>query len=612
MMPLDKEIQNLPDLPGVYLMLDKKNSAIYIGKAKNIRKRVRSYFGGAVDSRPLAKFFIPQVIKIDYLVTDTEKEALILENNLIKKHRPKYNIDLKDDKTHFSLKLTFPDKFPKLILIRNVKKDGARYFGPYSSSQAVRETLKSIHYLFPLRTCRNSEFKNRTRPCLNFQIGKCLAPCMGKIGEEEYQEYVKGVTLFLEKKNRELLKLLKAMMEQESEQLKFEEAARLRDRIASIEKTIEKQKIVSSDMSNRDIFGIFRREYSAGAAILFIREGKLLDINLFHFSNLSQSDEEMLSSLIHQFYEKGKFIPREVIIPFPIEDKTATEEWLGEQAGKKVFIVVPMRGEKLGLLKMAEKNAKQYYLLKQKKDLLDKKTLGMIKNVFNLRRLPLKIACVDISNIKGEMATGSLVSFVDGKPDKKGYRHYKIKTVSGIDDYGMMHEVLMRYLSKLPPEGLPDLLLVDGGKGQLNVALSVLKELKIEGVDTISLAKAEKGGRLSRVQKKLMEERFFLPRRKEPLFLPKNSAALFLLQRVRDESHRFAISYHRKLRKKRDYMSVLDRIPGIGPIKKKELIKRFGSIEKIKGLSKEEILSVPKISRNDAGELINFFRQKQQ
>ena len=606
-----KDIQNLPNLPGVYLMLNKQGSVIYVGKAKDLRKRVKSYFNSAGDSRVLNKFLLPRVKKVDYLVTDTEKEALILENNLIKKYKPRYNIDLKDDKTHLSLKFTIRDKFPKLLLVRKIKKDGSQYFGPYSSSQAVKDTLKSIHYLFPLRTCRDTNFKNRTRPCLNYQIGRCLAPCAGKLKEEEYRKYVNGVTLFLKGRNNELLRFLKKMMKQESEQLKFEEAARIRDRISSIEKTVEKQKIVSHATVDQDIFGIYRQGDVAGAALLFIREGRLLDSKTFYFSSLTQTDGEILSSFLHQFYGNEVFIPREVIIPLDIEDKEATDEWLREKKGGKVSVLVPKRGGKLSLVKMAETNARHYFKVRQERHICNLEILEEIKKRLGLRKLPLRIACADISNFKGDMATGSVVSFFEGEPNKERYRHFRINTIAGMDDYGMMHELLSRYTSKLTPDTLPQLLIIDGGKGHLNVALSVLKNQKIEEIDVVALAKGEKEGKILRNRQKIREDRFFLPGRKNPLLFPNNSPAFFLLQRIRDESHRFAINYHKKLLSRKSFKSRLDDIAGIGPIKKKELIRHFGSVRKIRNASIEEIAKVPKVSRKDV-KMINIFFQKKE
>ena len=614
-----EKINRLPTAPGVYLMKNRKGDVIYIGKAKSLRNRVKSYLTKIEDSRYLIRFLLSQVEDIDYIITDTEKEALILENNLIKEHKPRYNVNLKDDKTYYSLRLSVQDKFPRLSLVRKVKKDGAHYFGPYSSSCAVKDTLKMVSRIFHIRSCSDSNFKSRSRPCLSYQIKRCLAPCCKLVDWESYQKYVREATLFLEGKNQELLRLLKKSMKRESDNLNFEEAARTRDHISSIEKTIERQKVVSNLGTDQDVFAFYREGGVIEFQLMIMRGGRVLDTQAFSMTNLRLPDNEVMSSFLKQYYGEDRFIPldsipsgskhltgqehltgftpSEIIIPVEIEDRKLLEEWFSEKKGRKIKIHVPKKGEKLKLLRMVMENAKNSFMDRQREKDFNLEALEEIQKRLQLKRLPRKIECFDISNISGKLAVGSMVIFREGIVYKDGYRHFKIKTVDQADDYGMMYEVIKRRYSRVSEDNdMPDLIMVDGGKGQLNVAVRVLKELKKDNVDAISLAKG--GDR----------EKIFIPHRRDPVILQKDSKALLLLQQIRDEAHRFALTYHQKLRKRQNLRSILEDIPGVGLVRKKVLLKHFGSLKSIKDASINELTTIPGMNVKAAENVFVFFR----
>jgi excinuclease ABC subunit C len=603
---LEEQIQNLPVSPGVYLMKDQEGTILYVGKAKNLRNRVRTYFGKSSDSRYSLRFLMPKVHQLETILTDTEKEALILENTLIKKHKPRHNINLKDDKTYFSLKFTVHEDFPKLSLVRKVKKDGARYFGPFASSAAVKETLKILPRMFPLRTCRDTNFKNRSRPCLNYQIKKCLGPCCQLITKEKYGEMVQEVLLFLEGKNSQLLKLLREKMVAASEAMQFEEAARIRDQILAIEQTLEKQKTSSFTKSDQDVFAFHRQGNGWEFQLLFFRRGLLVGNKSFYFSRLNLPEEEAVSGFIRQYYAEDRYIPQEILLPMAIEDETLLNEWLSEKKGEKVEILFPQRGQKKRLVEMARKNAENAF----QKRVSEKESLElMLKEVqgkLRLSQIPHRVECFDISNLFGTLAVGSMVSFRDGKADRSQYRHFKIHAPSFPDDYAMMYEVLKRRYSKLESEGeKPDLLIVDGGKGQLNVALAVLAEVGRPEISAIGLAKDKNTG-FGRAEEKTADK-IYLPNVKDPILLPPHSTALRFLQKIRDEAHRFAITYHKKLRGKSGLQTILNEIPGIGEVKKKALLKEFGSLPKIQEASPEELGRVESLNQKDGQAIFDFF-----
>lgn len=609
---LNQKIERLPTNPGVYLFKDKRGIILYIGKAGNIRHRVGSYFHKPTGKDLKTLAMLEKVTDIDTMVTDTEKEAFILENNLIKVHHPRYNVKLRDDKNYPCLRLSMEEAFPMLTMVRRIKKDGSLYFGPYPSATSLRETLRLIRRLFPFRTCRDTKFSGRLRPCINYEMDRCSGPCCGKIDRDQYLEVVRQVIMFLEGRNKDLVESLKKKMEEESEQLRFERAAKIRDQIEYIEHVIEKQKIVSTDFVDQDAIGFHCQDHRFIVYPLFIRGGKLLGGKGFAFPSKGLPDEEVLSSFLHQYYHEGKFIPEQILIPKAIPEQSFVEQWLADLKGKRVRIFVPMKGEKKHLLEMARENAEQYLLEKDELEREEGRLLEVLKEKVHLKKMPRRIEAFDISNFQGEKAVGSMVFFENGKPNKERYRRFKIKTIEGVDDYGMMYEVLLRrYQKAVEKDDLPDLVLLDGGRGQLNVAQEVFKELKIKEVDLISLAKERvvEGSRVSKLRK--TEEKVFHPQYKEPFILGRHSPILHLLDRIRDEAHRFAITYHKKVRKRETIKSVLGEIPGVGKIRQKELLKFFGSVERIREATKEELARTPKMNRKSAGIVYRFFRIKE-
>lgn len=604
---LEQKIETLPASPGVYLFKDREGTVLYVGKAGNLRQRVASYFQRMEEKDAKTLALLDKVIDVETIVTETEKEALILEDNLIKEHHPRYNIKLRDDKRYPCLRLSIEEDFPTLTVVRRIKRDRSLYFGPYPSATSLKETLKLIRRLFPIRTCQESKFSNRTRPCINYEMERCLGPCCGRVDRTQYGEVIQQVKLFLEGKNRDLLERLERQMAEAADQLHFEKAARIRDQIEHIRKVIEKQVVLSRDMMDRDVIGFYRQDSRVALYSLFIRAGKLLGGKGFNLSPVSLPEEEILSSFIKQYYREDRFIPEEILIPKPISEKNLTEGWLTELKGKKVRLLFPQKGEKRRLLRMASENAEKFlhreiHLEKEKGDFLSD-----VKESLHLSRVPKRIEAFDISNFQGGHAVGSMVTFEDGKPRKDRYRHFRIKTIEGADDYGMMFEVLLRrYRKAIDEKDLPDLILLDGGKGQLNVAKEVFKELGIQEVDLLSLAKERRAGNL-RHQGERLEEKIFHPQYKEPLLLGKHSPVLLFLDQIRDEAHRFALTYHKKIRKKETLRSVLDEIPGIGSIRQRALLRYFGSVERIKEAALEELQKVPHMNRNLAETVYHYF-----
>jgi len=605
---LTQKIDNLPANPGVYLFKDEKGTILYVGKAGNIKHRVSSYFQKPAGKDLKTLTMLEKVADIDTIVTDTEKEAFILENNLIKAHHPRYNIKLRDDKNYPCLRLSMEEEFPTLSIVRRIKKDGSVYFGPFPSATSLRQTLKLIRRIFPIRTCLDTKFSNRLRPCINHEMGRCLGPCCGKVSPAHYREMVHQVRMFLEGKDKELVERLKKKMEEEAERLHFEMAAKIRDQVEHIERVIERQKIVSTDFLDRDVIGLHRQDDTFVIHPLFIRGGKLLGGKGFTFPSTGLPDEEVLSSFLHQYYREGKFIPEEILAPKAIPDQGLVERWLTELKGKKVRILVPAKGDKKHLLQMACDNAEQFLLSKGESDEDGEKRLETLREKLHLKKVPRRVEAFDISNFQGGDAVGSMVFFEDGKPNKQGYRHFKIQTVEGANDTGMMYEVLLRRYQKVTDQSdLPDLVLLDGGRGQLNAAQEVFKELKINGVDLISLAKerAIEGSSFSTSGK--TEEKVFHPQYKEPFVLGRNSPILHLLDRIRDEAHRFAVTYHKKIRGKETIKSELGEIPGVGQVRQKELLKYFKTVDQIKKATEEELAEAPTMNRKLARIVHLFF-----
>jgi excinuclease ABC subunit C len=606
-----KEIMtSAPRSSGVYIMKDAQGKVIYVGKAIDLKSRISSYFTGK-DTRPMAPFLMARVNDIEFITTSTEKEALILENNLIKRHRPRYNVNLRDDKTYYHLSLDPAEKFPRLQLVRKRVNNAALYFGPYPSGLAAKETLRFVQQVFPLRSCRNRDFKLRPRPCLEYQIGRCLAPCKGLIDEDSYRKLVENTVSFLQGRRRSLITGIKAQMEEAAEKLNFEEAARLRDRIGTLEHALERQNVDSGDTKDQDVLGVYAHDNNYQLCILFVRGGKLLGSKSFAPVKIKMDLAEIISSCLTQYYDGGANIPDEIIIPCSLPDEAVIIEWLTDKKEKKVALTVPSRGTKNALLDMAVANARSLWESGHKKE--EQKTAGMkiLQEKLSLTKLPQRIECYDISNIGGKHAVGSMVVFQDGEPDKSSYRRYRIKTVSESDDYAMMYEVLSRRFAW--GENLPDLVMVDGGKGQLNVALSVLKDLKIK-IDVVGLAKEEraifssKGVRRKKTGKS--EDRVYLPRRKDAIYLSAWPQALRMLQQVRDEAHRFALSYHHQIKQTNDLRSILDDIPDVGEARRKILLKHFGSSKQVKDATLEKLQKVSGIGKELAGKIYSYLRNE--
>lgn len=620
---LKEVLDSLPESPGVYLLKDNRGKTTYIGKAKNLRNRLRSYFQQSIekDQRPLIPYLMQEVHGLDYLVTPNEREALILENSLIKKNKPKYNILLKDDKTYASLRLDPRETFPKLTYTRRILKDGAMYFGPFASGQALRQTKRLIHKIFPLRDCTEGKFKRHAdRPCLNYYMKLCLGPCAGMVDKRKYGEVVDQTKMFLRGERKEIIKLLRKNMSTASEEMRYEDAALYRDQIKLLEKHLGIPLHVSGSLLDKDIVGFYRESQSVEFIVLFSRGGAIIDKADFSFEKATCEDDEIVREFLGQFYGPDRFIPKEIIIPTRFEGMGVFSEWLSERQGTKVKITTPERGYKVKLANLAMRNAEESFKRKSAEKQNQLELIKRIKDSLFLSTLPLSIECFDISNIQGDLAVASMVRFENGKPAKKKYKKFKIKTVYGANDYAMMHEALSRRFNRAEQEGweLPNLILIDGGKGQLNIVHEVINELGFSGkVELASIAKGrerhyfisssrrDQRGRPGRMEEDEIDK-IYIPGRMNPLSLSKNSQELLFLMRVRDEAHRFAITYHKKLRTKKAFESELDFVPGIGTKRKTMLLKHFGSVSRIKEASVEEISSIPGMSRRAAEEVKQY------
>jgi len=598
-----EKLQVLPDLPGVYLMKNQRGTVIYVGKAHSLKDRVRSYFqkGASLSSR--IESLVQHIADIEWIVTGSDLEAFILESNLIKKYRPRYNILLRDDKNYPFLRLAVEDNFPRITVVRRIKKDGALYFGPYVPAGAMREVLRIIKRVFPLATCKIDLNKKYDRPCIEYEIGRCIGPCVGAVSVDGYKKVVRDVRLFLEGKDRELLRAMRRKMNLESEKLNFEEAAKIRDRIFNIEAVIERQRIVSAETKDIDVIGMAREGQGTDLQILFFRGGMLVGRkDIFHEKADGISDKEILLSFIEQYYSRDVLIPHTILIPAELPDAGLIEKWLSGLRNSRVEIIMPRRGRKLGMLQLAMENAREAIKAHIKKAGEKDNEAGELQRLLGLDTIPGRIEAFDISNIFGAEAVGSVVVWQDGGLRREEYRHYKIKTVSGADDFAMMGEVVERRYSmvKTGKGELPDLIIIDGGKGQLNSAIDVLDGLGIRDIAIIGLAKAKED----------KVDRVFLPGASRAIELDSRSAATHLLQRIRDEAHRFAISYHRKLRGKEAMLSELDKIKGIGRARKLSLLKYFGSIESLRSASAEELMKAPKMTRGAAEALYQELRNR--
>ncbi len=603
----------LPAAPGVYLFKSSGGTILYVGKAKSLRSRVRSYFQHPPSPPEKLQALVSQAAAIDHIVTTSEKEALLLEGTLIKRHRPRYNVILKDDKNYPYLKLSLEEEFPRLSLVRRVKKDASLYFGPFASAPALRETMKVIHQHFLLRKCQSKQFQLRRRPCLNYQMGQCPAPCCKLIDGEKYRAVVREVELFLKGRNRELLKLLEERMTEAAEELNFEKAARIRDRLASLTKTLEKQKAVMLDFCDRDVIGLHRENGAVTIAALFMRGGYMTGSAHFTFHSIEAADEEVVSSFVSQFYREGRLIPDEVLIPCSLEDHSIIEEALRDRKGGRVEMLAPRKGEKARLIAMAALNAESAYKTSLRREGDAQATAEHLRTALQLSVRPDVIECYDISHLGGRQTVGSMVQFYLGEPVKKHYRRFKIKGATEADDCASIFEALSRRFApgekQLAP---PDLIVVDGGKGQLNAALQVARDAGITTSGIIALAKGRAQRHKAAREGYTVPEQIFIPNRKNPVILPRGSAGLLLLQRIRDEAHRFAITYQKIVRSRAILQSPLEDIPGVGKTMCKRLIEHFGSMDRMREASLDEIARVPFLKQKVAEDIYRFLRAPEQ
>lgn len=620
----------LPFQPGVYLFKDEKGSIIYVGKANRLRNRVRSYFQNGHDHTEKTLQLVSHIRDLEYFITNSEQEALVLEQNLVKRYRPHYNIRLKDDKAFPFIKIDLKEEWPRIFITRRVLDDGARYFGPFTSPWSVRETLKVLKKIFKFRTCDQHLFNGVSRACLEFHIGQCSGPCTGHIAREEYARIIKQAILFLEGKENEVLKQLRAKMEKASESLDFERAAVMRDQVAAIERVIEGQKISFPISGEQDVIAFTVEKDIAAVQVFLVREGRVIGRETFTLQGVrSEEPVQIMTSFVKQFYSSALHIPSRIMLQYPVEDKENIEQWLSSRRGSRIRLQVPLRGKQKQLVSLVAQNAEhglQQIKFKQPQSPADLTSAMLeIQKELHLPRMPERMECYDISNIQGKMAVGSMAVFEMGKPKPAAYRRFKIKTVIGTDDYAMLAEVLKRRFKRiqadLPQCGcgdekiilgegrdeespgaaypslttsvipspnspdwcqLPDLVLIDGGKGQLNTALAVIKEAGAGNIPIASLAKEE--------------EQIFLPGRPEPVILPPSSRGRQMLQRLRDEAHRFAVTYHRKVRNKKSFVSALDSIPGIGSKRKRALLRKFGSVKGIFEASATDLASAAHMS----------------
>lgn len=620
--------ERIPTAPGVYLMKNRAGQVIYVGKAKNLRNRVRQYFGQTTDTRDfvatgLLGLFLAAV---ETVVVDNEKEALLLENHLIKEHQPRFNVKLRDDKQYLVLRIDPRTRFPRVEAVRNIRDDGARYFGPYHTATSCRETLRLLNRHFQLRTCTDHVLATRTRPCLQYQIRRCPGPCVYPIDEGEYGLQVGDVMMFLEGKDDELVERLRGRMTERSEREDFETAARLRDSITAVEKVLARQNIVQEDFVDQDVFGLWRQADTVEVVVLFIRAGKLVGRRSFREREQELPDAQVVAEAIQRYYDSGTVIPDEVVVPveLPVElnDGELLAEWLSGLRGKRVKVMTPRRGQRARLVALADKNAAASAAAREGKAEDTRAALAKLQSRLGLKRLPRRIECFDIAHIQGAATVASMVTFVDGEPARALYRKFKVKSATN-DDFASMYEVLSRRFRRAlaapsgdepdaSPWSAPDLLVIDGGKGQLSTALAALGDLGIElgradSMDVIGLAKERDD-----IAGQSHPDRVFLRHAKDPVVLRPNTTELFLLARIRDEAHRFANTFHRDRRRRAALRSALDDIPGIGAVRRRMLLRHFGSLRGIRQASVDELTRVGGMSRSAAEAVRRFFDQAEQ
>lgn len=581
-----RELSSIPTGPGVYLLKDARGRVIYVGKARNLRARMRAYLGRGQEPDRKVSVLRKRLASFDYILTESETEALVLESNLIKEHRPRYNVRLKDDKRFPFIKVTTNEEFPRALVTRVVRQDGARYFGPYTDAKAMRRTLRLIRQMFPVRQC--TTFRLLPRPCLNFQIGRCLGPCTGSVSPEEYGSTVRQLCLFLAGRGDEAIELVREQMEGAVGELRFEEAASLRDRIADMTRVQERQRVLTAKNVSRDAVAVARHGQLALASVVRVRAGKLVACENCPLSIGPETGEaEVIETFLKQFYSISSELPDEVLLERELPDREAIETWLAERADRRVELGVPSRGEKKLLLAFAATNAGDA-LRKEMESRRPPEAVVELGEALRLPRPPRTLSAVDVSNVSGSLAVGTVVTFRDGRPDRSLYRKYRIRSVKGSDDYAMIRETVVRHIGRCAGGecDMPDLILIDGGKGQLSAAVRALRESGVRGPKLASLAKRE--------------EEVFVPGRSSPVPLPEDSRAKKLLQRARDEVHRFSVEYHRTLRDRAARHSALDDVAGIGEVRKNELLKRFGSVSAIAELSTEQLTEVPGIGPRTA------------
>ena len=619
MFNVEEELKKLPRKPGVYIMRDDKDVILYVGKAINLHNRVRSYFRENIGRGPAIDQMVSLIARFEYIVTDSELEALVLENNLIKENSPKYNTLLKDDKTYPYIKVTVGEDYHRILFSRTMKKDKSRYFGPYTSAAAVKDTIELLNKLYQLRTCNRVLPRDIgiERPCLNYHIKQCLAPCQGYVSKEEYRQQVAGALEFLNGNYSPILKDLEEKMNKAAEAMEFEDAARYRDLLSSVRQVSQKQKITEGVGEDKDILALYQDETEAVVQVFFVRDGKLIGREHYYMTHVPENNKPaILQDFVKQFYAGTPFIPRELMLQYEIEDAELIEKWLSERKGSRVYLKVPKIGSKEKLVELAAQNAK--LVLSQDREKLKReegRTIGAVKEISDLLQLPLtgtaRMEAYDISNINGFENVGSMVVYEKGKPKRSDYRKFKIKSVSGPDDYACMREVLTRRFRHGMEESkeleeqemdqeygsftkFPDLILMDGGRGQVNIALSVLEELGID-IPVCGMVKDD-----NHRTRGLYYHNIELP-------IDTHSEGFKLITRIQDEAHRFAIEYHRSLRSKTQVKSVLDDIPGVGPARRKALMRHFKSLEEIRQASVEELMEIPEMNERTAEEIVTFF-----
>jgi excinuclease ABC subunit C len=608
-------LDTIPTKPGVYLMKDEHGTVIYVGKAINLRSRVRSYFHESAQEWDKSRRLVRHIDDIEFIVTRSELEALVLESTLIKRHRPRFNVRLKDDKRYPYIKVPWQEDFPRITVTRQMVDDGARYYGPYTSVDAVHQTLDLLRRMFPYLDCKREITGQDKRPCLYYHIKRCAGPCIGAVSREDYRAIIDQLCDFLEGKADEVLTDLQARMEAAAEALAFEKAARLRDQIRAVEKVIERQRVVSLTKADQDVIAFAREDGQACVQIFFIRRGRLIGREYFMLEGTEEeANRTVMASFLKQFYDEAAYVPPEILLPEEVAEAMVIEQWLRTRRGTKVALRVPRRGAKRELVQMAVENAAETLAHLHAQWLADESqhtvALAELQEALNLSSAPARIEGYDISNIQGTAATGSMVVFVKGVARKSDYRRFRIKSVAGSNDFAMMQEVLRRRFKRAVAarecegaEGvadskddkwalLPDLILIDGGKGQLNAALEVLEEYGLDDLAVVGLAKKH--------------EEIFVPGQSKPVILPRGSQGLFLVQRVRDEAHRFAVAHHRSIRRKTGLASQLDAVPGIGPKRRAALLKQFGSLKAIRAASLEELVAVPGMTQKAAQAVKDF------